>query len=161
MMKYIILTIAIALVTTFFSCTNQSESAPGTAAASESHYEVDLIQSMGRMQLYMNKLYFAGINGNTELRDFYIHEIEETMETIEEGNVMHEGVNISQNIKLFGLDQLEVFERAISADTSGFKSAYGQLLLSCNNCHTASKYPFIVLKEPTNPVFDNQVYEPR
>jgi hypothetical protein len=160
-MKHSILIAAIILVSAFFACTNQNEPAPGTAPATEPHYEVDLVQSMGRMQLYMNKMYFAGINGNSELRDFYVHEIEETMESIEEGHVMHEGVNISQNMKLFGLDQLEVFERAISADTTGFRNAYGQFLLSCNNCHTASKYPFIVIKEPTNPVFDNQVYEPR
>lgn len=143
------------------SCNQTSQQPPGINNQNSPvlEQEVELVALMGRMQLYMNKLYFAGINENKELRDFYIHEIEETIEEIEDGEVMHEGVNISQNMQMYGSAQLEVFEEALADNSKDFKSAYNGFVNACNSCHTASKYPFIIIKEPTKPVFDNQVYE--
>ncbi len=141
-----------------FACTEQPQSPPGVQQVSAPAPEIELAVLMGRMQLYMNKLYFAGIHNNEPLRDFYIHELEEIMEDIRDGEVTHDGVDISTNIKLFGLDQLEVFEKAIE-NNEDFKASYNIFVQACNSCHMASKYPFIIIKEPTNPVFDNQVYE--
>lgn len=118
---------------------------------------VNLIMLMGQLQLFMNKLYFSGINNNEPLTEFYVHEIEEVMEDIAEGNVTHEDIDISAKMESFGLAQLEVFERAIESGND-FKDAYNGLVASCNACHQASKYPFIIIKEPTNMIFDNQVY---
>lgn len=121
--------------------------------------EPEVAVYMGRLQLYMNKLYFAGINQNEALSAFYIHEMEEVMEEIVSAKIMDEGVDISMNTQLFGLNQIENFEKQLADKSTDFKSNYALLVQSCNNCHSASKYPFIVIKEPTNPVFDNQVYE--
>lgn len=142
------------------ACNQVQNPTPEPASDSTDNHdkEVELALIMSRLQLYMNKLYFSGINDNTELRDFYVHEIEESMEEISGGNVTHEGVDISQNMQMFGLSQLEVFEQAL-AEEADFSEAYGDFVNACNSCHTASKYPFIIIKEPTNPVFDNQVYE--
>lgn len=141
------------------ACT-ESTSPPGVESNhhDDEHEEsVDLIMLMGRLQLFMNKLYFSGINNNGPLSEFYIHEIEETMEEIAEGEVTHEGVDISANMESFGLAPLENLERAIESGKD-FKDAYNGLVSSCNACHQASKYPFIIIKEPTNMIFDNQVY---
>lgn len=142
-------------------CNSTSGPAPGTSTQpiQEAEPEIELAISMGRMQLFMNKLYFAGIAGNAELRDFYIHEIEEAMDEIAQADVKEDGVDISQNIEMFGLAQIEVFEKAIAENPEQFTEAYNAFVNACNSCHTASKYPFIIIKEPTNPVFDNQVYE--
>lgn len=150
-----------ALLLFAISCSQTNQQAPGvtTQESPVLKKEVELVALMGRMQLFMNKLYFAGIGKNKELRDFYIHEIEEAMEEIEEGEVMHEGVNISQNMQMYGSAQLEVFEEALAENNKDFKTAYKGLVNACNSCHMASKYPFIIIKEPTKPVFDNQVYE--
>lgn len=143
------------------SCNQTSQQPPGISNENSPvlEQEIELAVLMGRMQLYMNKLYFAGINGNDELRDFYIHELEEITEEIEDGEVMHEGVNISQNMQMYGSAQLKAFEEAVADNSKDFKSAYNGFVNACNSCHTASKYPFIIIKEPTKPVFDNQVYE--
>lgn len=143
------------------SCNQTNQQPPGVSNPNTPilENEVELVALMGRMQVFMNKLYFAGINENTELRDFYIHELEETMEEIENGEVMHEGVNISQNMQMYGTAQLEVFEEALADGSKDFNSAYNGFVNACNSCHTASKYPFIIIKAPTKPVFDNQVYE--
>jgi hypothetical protein len=121
--------------------------------------EPELAIYMGRLQLFMNKLYFAGINQNDELSAFYIHEIEETLEELVAAKIIDDGIDISLNTQLFGLNQLENFEKQLEDKSTDFKNAYSLLVQSCNNCHSVSKHPFIVIKEPTNPVFDNQVYE--
>lgn len=161
--------IKFAIVTFIFTglllptaCNQVQNSPPGVsenkkAAVDQGHEEIELAIVMGRMQLYMNKLYFSGINNNNELRDFYVHELEEAMDEIVEGNVMDDGVDISQNMEMYGTAQLEVFEKSMAGDKA-FKDAYNNLVNACNSCHKASKYPFIIIKEPTNMVFDNQVY---
>jgi hypothetical protein len=157
------LLVGISLLLNFYLFSKFSSSDIVTPAAVEDHsteesHTIELAVYMGRMQLFMNKLYFAGINNNTELVNFYVHELEEAMEEIEHAKVVEDGVNISANIQLFGINQLENMEKSL-AEGSDFKTAYTGLVASCNNCHVASKYPFIVIKEPINPVFDNQVYE--
>lgn len=157
-------TVILTLATAIFlpAACNQVQSPPPGASdeptpPAELQHEVELVAVMGRMQLYMNKLYFAGINDNKELRDFYVHEIEEAIEEIVDGSVTHEGVDISTNMEMYGATQLEVFEKAL-AENNDFKDAYNNFVNACNSCHKASKYPFIIIKEPTNMVFDNQVY---
>lgn len=143
------------------ACTESNVSTESTAHHHGEHdndeESVDLIMLMGRLQLFMNKLYFSGINNNEALIDFYVHEMEEAMEVIAEGEVSHGGVDISTKMESFGLAQLELFEDAIESGKD-FKDAYNGLVASCNGCHQATKYPFIIIAEPTNMIFDNQVY---
>jgi hypothetical protein len=161
MKAWIFVSILITAVLFQTGCDSGNQPAPGLSSTPAQHAapEIELAVIMGRMQLYMNKLYFAGIGNNKELRDFYIHEIEEAMEDLVDGKVMHDGVDISQNMEMFGVAQLDVFEKAIEANPDQFKEAYNAFVNACNSCHIASKYPFIIIKEPTTPVFDNQVYE--
>jgi hypothetical protein len=132
--------------------------APEIEIEKEVEHDLELAVFMGRMQIFMNKLYFSGIANNAELIEFYLHEIEEAMEEVEHANIIDDGVDISANMKLFGVNQIENLENSLKSGQD-FKEAYGVLVTSCNNCHTASKHPFIIIKEPTNPVLDNQVYE--
>ncbi len=157
-MKYSIVIAFIIVLTLGVACNIETNTDPFKPTDRHDHGEVDLVMLMGRMQLYMNKLYFAGINNNKELRDFYVHELEEAMAEISEGNVTHEGVDISENMKLYGVSQLNIFEKALEQDRD-FNDAYRAFINSCNSCHMVSKYPFIIIQKPTNPVFDNQVYE--
>lgn len=165
-LKWIFFAATFTIVLAFVGCSNSTSTPPGAKVQAgvssdeddhEHEHGVELVLLMGRMQLFMNKLYFAGTGNNPQLRDFYVHEMEEIMEEIAEGEVMHEGVNISQNMKMYGVAQLEAFEEALEAGKD-FTGAYNGLVNACNSCHTASKYPFIIIKEPTKPVFDNQVY---
>jgi hypothetical protein len=156
---YILVGLNLALTFYLFSkmpVTSSTEDKPTTEVPTE---EPELAIHMGRLQLYMNKLYFAGINQNDALAAFYIHELEEAMEEIVAAKIVDEGIDISMNTQLFGLNQLENFEKQIENNSTDFTEAYALLVKSCNNCHSVSKHPFIVIKEPTNPVFDNQVYE--
>ena len=156
---YILVGLNLALTFYLFSkmpVSGSAEDKPNTEVHTE---EPELAIYMGRLQLYMNKLYFAGINQNDALAAFYIHELEEALEEIVAAKIVDEGIDISMNTQLFGLNQLENFEKQIENKSTDFNDAYALLVKSCNNCHAVSKHPFIVIKEPTNPVFDNQVYE--
>lgn len=129
--------------------------------ASDDHEEShELVGSMGSLQLYFGKAWFAGQAENWELAHFYVHEMEETMEEIVEGKVIHDGKDISKLMKDMAWDQLETLEeRSEGNDLAAFKGAYSTMVKSCNSCHAVTGHPFIVIQEPTRPAFDNQNFE--
>lgn len=131
-----------------------------TEATATSQPELEVAVYMGRLQLYANKLYFAGINGNKALYKFYLHEMEEAMETVADGKVVSDnGIDISANMKAFGEQSLQVLEKKIEEEGfANFKTHYTNLISSCNSCHKVSQKGMIVITEPKNPVFDNQDY---
>jgi hypothetical protein len=121
--------------------------------------QLELANEMGAMQRHINKLWFAGINNNWELSQFYVHEIEESMEKIELANVYEDGIALSPLIRNLGLKSLEPLKVAIEKkDTQDFEAYYDLLVTNCNNCHNTVKHGFIKIQRPTKPVFDNQVY---
>lgn len=123
----------------------------------DDHYEVALV--MTHFQRHANKLWFAGENENWELAHFYTHELEESMEELEEKKVVDDGINVSKMVGTMGIPPLEGLEEAIDAkDTDKFKEAYNLLVQGCNKCHTAANYPFIEITTPTTPAFSNQKY---
>jgi hypothetical protein len=121
--------------------------------------EVELVHSMTLMHIYMNKLYFAGKEKNKKLVRFYLHEIEEIMEEIAEGQVTEDGYNISEMMQSFGLNQVEIFEEANKEDITfeSFEENYKRFIQnSCNNCHLSTKHEYIKITLPTSPVLSNQ-----
>lgn len=129
--------------------------------ASDEHEEShELVSSMGSLQLYFGKAWFAGQAENWELAHFYVHEMEETMEEIIEDKVIHDDKDISKLMKDMAWDQLETLEeRSEEDDLVAFNDAYSTMIKSCNSCHAVSGHSFIVIQEPTRPAFDNQIFE--
>jgi hypothetical protein len=120
----------------------------------------ELAVYMNYLQLYMNKLWFAGSNGNFELAAFYAHELEEVAEELVESEIIDDGYNISQLIKQMLLPAIEEVETAIKEENVAlFKDGYTLAVNSCNACHNVTKHAFIKISTPKTPVFDNQVYE--
>lgn len=77
---------------------------------SENESEIEVVHYMTRIQTFHAKLYFSGINHNEELVKFYLHELEEEMEALADANIIDEGINISNNMEIFGVKQIEWFE---------------------------------------------------
>lgn len=124
----------------------------------EEHHEI--AESMGNMQRYMNKLWFAGSASNWELADFYTHEIEETMEELIEEKIEDEGHNISVLVETMALPSLEKLEEVLaSRDADGFKEIYSGLVNSCNACHQVTEHAFVQITIPSAPAFTNQKYD--
>lgn len=121
--------------------------------------QLELANEMGAMQRHINKLWFAGTNNNWQLAQFYVHEIEESMEKIEHANVYEDGIALSPLIRNFGLKSLEPLEAAIEKnDAKAFETSYDLLVTGCNNCHSTVKHSFIKIQRPITPALDNQVY---
>jgi hypothetical protein len=119
----------------------------------------DLLSYMGYFQRFSDKLYFAGSNGNWDLADFYLEEIEETAEKLEKGNIEDEGVNLSALISSVLLPQVKKMEETLAKkDVKAFQEQYPLMIGSCNKCHTLAKHPFVVIKQPTSPTHGNQEY---
>ncbi len=121
--------------------------------------EVEVAIFMQRLQVYANKLYFAGINNNEELTHFYFHEMEEVMEEVVEANIVDEGVEISKFMQSMGLESLERFEGEVEEGFDQFEAQYTTFITNCNSCHAVTQHPFIRIKQPLTPIFDNQAYD--
>ena len=121
--------------------------------------EIEVAVVMSHIQRHANKLFFAGNKANWPLASFYVHELEESMEEIEDGHIIEDDINISTLMKAMGIPALEVLEDAIEKkNVEEFNSAYINLLTNCNNCHQASGHPYIVIINPTTPALDNQQF---
>ena len=121
--------------------------------------EIELAVVMSHIQRHANKLYFAGQNENWPLAAFYVHELEESMEEVEDGQIEEDGINISKLMKSIGLPALKVMEEAVeNKNKAEFTSAYTNLVSNCNTCHQSADHPYIVIINPTTPALDNQQY---
>lgn len=115
--------------------------------------EVHIGEYMQKYQYYVVKLYFAGKANNTTLIEFYAHELEEYMEELATKGAFEDGINISQNIELYGLKSLETFEKKLAMGND-FEESYSNLINGCNSCHKVSKHPFIQITVPKENPFN-------
>lgn len=111
--------------------------------------EYELAKAMGYLQRYSHKLYLAGNNENWELSEFYAHEIEETIEEIEEAKVVDEGYDISALVGTMTNPAFEKVEKSIlDQDAKAFADSYKLLVESCNACHQTTKHQFLKIEIP-------------
>ncbi len=128
------------------------------AKLGEPKTEVELATLMLRLQIHMDKLYFSGKAGNQPLTAFYVHEIRETVEEIEQAGITEDGVAVSLLTPRMLEPELRKLDEVKAR--AGFAKAYSGTVAACNGCHVASKHGFIVIRVPDRPMFDNQVYSP-
>lgn len=140
--------------------TQREENDQEEAVAETPEPSIEIAHFMNRIQVFHNKLYFAGINGNTELALFYLDEMEEEMGVIAEAGVFELDANISENIVTYGLKRVETMRKQLKTDPKTFASDFEQLTTSCNSCHVISQKAFVKIIIPTSPIFSNQEYKP-
>jgi hypothetical protein len=105
-----------------------------------------LITLMHNMQYYGHKLGLAIDAGNSELRDLYVHEVEEVIEAL--SNIEeYDGIEIPPLVEKTLKPAFDSLEGAIEAgDADTIDAAYDGLLQGCNACHQGAKKPFIVVQ---------------
>lgn len=125
----------------------------------EDKKEIEVAVVMSHIQRHANKLFFAGNKANWPLAAFYVHELEESMEEIEDAHIVEDDINISKMMKVHGIPSLEVLEDAVKKQSvTDFNSAYINLVSNCNTCHQNTDHPYIVIINPTTPALDNQQF---
>jgi len=121
----------------------------------------ELAPAMGDMQRFAEKLYFAGQAGNWPLADFYLHEIEETVEKVIKSNIVDEGVPVSSFMKTMFPPSVEGIKGPVKArDAAQFAARYEGLISSCNACHQATQHGFVKITVPRQPTYENQDFRP-
>ncbi len=112
------------------------------------HHEeehVELAKIMGEMQRHSMKLGYAIQGENQKLADFYLHEIEETLDEIKAVKE-HDGLPIGATAGTIMDPAIEPLEAAVDAgDWPASRAAYRGLIEACNNCHTATEHEYIVI----------------
>jgi hypothetical protein len=121
------------------------------------HFE--LAAPMGKMQVFMDKLYFSGKSSNWELVNFYLHEIEEQVEKIVDAKIVEDDLQISVLAASHLDPKIKSLEAATSLENNDrFLKEYDILVNNCNECHVATKHGFIKITVPVESMFHNQDY---
>jgi hypothetical protein len=108
----------------------------------------ELYVIMNQMLEQVHKLSYSVGYENSELADFYIHELEEAIEDIIDADVEYGGQPVGQLTQTMLLPALELLEDALDArDWMQVREKLGVLVQSCNNCHAATGYSSIVVLE--------------
>jgi signal transduction protein with GAF and PtsI domain len=130
------------------------------SSSQETNEKIEVAEYMGKLQTYVTKLYFSGINNNIALTEFYLHETEEVMEELVDANAMDEGLNISKLMDTYGESLVESIQKQIKKEgLVNFNNHYTNLINSCNACHIQSGHEFIKIIQPQNNPFVNQDFK--
>ena len=120
-----------------------------TAAPADSSVEqeeAELAPYMDLMQRHGAKLGYAIQARNLKLSEFYLHEIEESLEEIAAEIPEHDGYPIARLIDQVALPGLAPLEEAMTIRSwSRIDEAYVAMIDTCNACHAATEHEFLVI----------------
>lgn len=106
-------------------------------------------------------LWFAGEARNWPLADYFLHELEELVEEIEELHPVYRDVPVAELLGEMTFPAMEALEEAVVAeDPEAFAAAYDLLTVACNACHIASDRAALVIVRPTAAPLTNLRYLP-
>ncbi len=120
--------------------------------------EFPLGEYMGKLQYYAHKAGMAGKYQNWELAEFYVHELEETVEFLTKQNIIDEGKEVSKLLSNIMPVVNLLDKNTKEKDAVEFPKTYQNLLRNCNNCHISVDKPYIVVQEPQRD-FDGQKFK--
>jgi 3-oxoacyl-(acyl-carrier-protein) synthase len=144
------------LITIFASCGQNTESLQSQLdSLKQNSYKPGFGEFMSNVQVHHAKLWFAGQNENWALADFEMHEIRETLESIQKYLSARKETQMLPIISL-ALDSVDNAIKQKNLDR--FKSSYTLLTKTCNDCHVAANFGFNVVKIPETPPFSNQEF---
>jgi len=119
-------------------------------------YKPGFGEIMSGVQIHHSKLWFAGINGNWELADFEIHELNELFDDIK---VFQSDRTESKDIDMINPALKKVSVAVERKNMNIFKRSFEEFTNTCNECHKITKFAYNIVKVPSRPVFDNQEFK--
>jgi cytochrome c553 len=135
------------------------EAAPSSApqdAAPEAHEDehAELALHMAHVQRWTHKAALAVQARNQPLADFYVHELSETIETIQNEVPTYEGYAIAQLTEELLRPPLDTLAQALDGgDWPSIDARLREVATACNTCHTATDHGFIHIQvdDPDQP----------
>ena len=117
--------------------------APAGASPSEGEGP-SLGVTMSRVQDLAADLWFALDAGNLPLANYFVHELEEAFEDVQEHHVTHNEVALAPHLKVVlgeggAIESLEAARKR----GEGVPEAYDALTKACSSCHAATGHPYL------------------
>ncbi|MCG8418510.1 MAG: hypothetical protein MJE77_11260 [Proteobacteria bacterium] len=117
----------------------------------------ELALEMSYLQRFVHKLSLAVGARNPDLAGFYLHELEETTEAIQEDIPTYEGHRIAELIGAMFMPQLEAVDAAVKdRDWDRGSELIQSMTAACNSCHQATAHGFIVIAVGTSNPFNQK-----
>ena len=125
----------------------RADEAASSEPAHEEEEHAELAVSMSWMQRWTHKAALAVNAENKELSDFYLHELEETVETIQEETPTYEGHEVGTLTEQILVPSLDSLDAAVDAgDWSAARERLAGVARSCNQCHAATDHGFVRIR---------------
>ena len=138
-----------------------AKAAPAQHQVAEEHEEIEVAVFMGRIQHFHQKWWLAGKAGNAPLAKFYLHEMEEAMEEIADANITEDGVNVSEQMRTYGLTTVDHLSETLEKQGVEAMHAEAEMFANtCTSCHMATEHAYIRIKVPTEVSFPDQDFAP-
>lgn len=158
----------------------QPATAPKPTAASDASTEIaalkkriaeleerqtpELGQQMLELQIRHARLWFAASAGNWNLAGLQLHELDEALDRVVEGNPDHAALQPQRLADVLPSIMKPAVHAARDAidrkDKAAFASAYDSISNACTACHKVAGIDFLVLQRPRTPILDNLRAEP-
>ena len=144
--------VLLVVVGTGLACSE--EQASQSSAEEPEHGHGELAQHMAHLQRWTHKTALALDARNPELTEFYLHEMEESIETIQTEVSTYEGYEIGALTETMLVPSVDGLDEAVEArDWAAVDARVDEVETSCNQCHAATDHGFVQidLQEVPNP----------
>lgn len=149
-----------AAALTIAGCADSSNEQAGHDDHDHDHEHTELAEPMAQLHYYSQKLGYSVQAQNTELADFYLHELEELSREIQREIPEYEGHQIGDLTDQLLMPAIETSENALdSGDWDETWQQYERLINTCNSCHQATEHAFIVITPAEGDPPFNQEFE--
>ena len=119
-------------------------------SARRSDLEPELAIYMGELQHHTHKLNLAIQSENVALADFYLHEVEEVAEQIEQLFPQHDGHRVGDLARAILEPQLVALRTTLErSNWDQSRTGFSSLIAACNQCHSATSHGFIRIEATT------------
>ncbi len=143
---------AVCILLGGMACTSDGRTAEADVQSEEE--EAELALYMTQLQRWTHKTALALQARNPDLADFYLHEMEESVETIQSEAPTYEGHAIAELTDEILVPSVDSLDRALdNRDWSAVDARLQDLARSCNQCHESTDHGFvrIDLEDVPNP----------
>jgi len=101
-------------------------------------------------------IWYAGNAERPEMLDYQVHELQETIEQIEQADIEENGIDVAEQLDVRVATPAEEFEKLVAnGKLEKFREQYRETIERCNSCHTATEHGFLEVTVPERNPYPN------
>lgn len=130
--------------TTAGGSTDSDRASGEQASGEQASGEAELARHMANLQRWTHKAALALEARNADLADFYLHEVEETVETVQAEAPTYEGYPVGELTEKLLVPAVASLDTALDrGEWPAVDRRVGGLQQACNECHRATDHGFV------------------